>query len=212
VALARDPDIEEMMAYKPRYGPWHTVDPNPSLAGEDLLLWLDNDDHEIMVINQKGDSSMMFKMISELNEVLKRNPMDDYAELQLDNYLVVVAENDEADDCLSSLEDNECFPLTVAWYSQEGRKVRIYQRAKEIQTGGVSIFGLDMTILTGVDTMCPVASPLARLRDYDDSWDESFIQEEPAALNRQALNVFQSLIYLTDCPAFNDGGNNLQAI
>jgi hypothetical protein len=43
VALARDPDIEGMLAYKPRQGPWHAVDPNPSQAVMDFLLWLDND-------------------------------------------------------------------------------------------------------------------------------------------------------------------------
>ncbi len=147
---------------------------------------------------------MIFKMISELNEVLKRNPMDDYGELQLDNYLVVVAENDEADAWLSGLEINECLPLTFAWFSQEGSKVRIYQGTKGIQTGVVTVFGLELTILTGVDTMCLVASPLARLRDYDDSWDESFLQEEPAALNQQFLNVLQSLILLSDCLPFED--------
>ncbi len=147
---------------------------------------------------------MMFKTISELNEGLKRNPLCEYGELQLDNYLVVVAENDEANDCLSSLEDNEYLPLTLAWYDPEGCKFRMYQRAKGIQAIGVSIFGLDMTFLTGIDAVCPVASPLNRLRDYDSSWDESFIREEPAALNRQALKVLQSLIYLADRLSFND--------
>jgi hypothetical protein len=141
---------------------------------------------------------MMFKKISDLNEELKRNPMRDYGELQLNKYLVVVAEDDETDDCLSSLEDNESLPLTLAWYDQEGRKFRMYQRARGIQPGVVTIFGLDMTFLTGVDAVCPVASPINRLRDYDASWDESFLQEEPAALNRQALKVLQSLIYLSD--------------
>ena len=34
VALARDPEIEGMLAYKPRHGPWHSVDPNPSQENE----------------------------------------------------------------------------------------------------------------------------------------------------------------------------------
>jgi hypothetical protein len=148
---------------------------------------------------------MMFKKISELNKELKRNPMYGYGGLQLDKYLVVVAENDDTDDCLISLEETECFPLTLAWHDQEGRKVRMYQRVKGIQAGEVTIFGLDMTLLTGVDAMCPVASPINRLRDYDGSWDESFLQEEPAALNRQARKVLQSLIFLSDCGSFHDG-------
>jgi hypothetical protein len=203
VALARDPDIEGLMANKPRYGPWHAVDPNPSLAVEDLLLWLDNDDHEIMVINQKGDSSMMFKMISELNEVLKRNPIDDYAELQLDNYLVLVAENDETDGCLATMEEKGYLPLTVAWFSQDGCKARLYQRVEGIQTGEVYLSGLTMSVLTGADTRCLVASPLNRLRDFDDLEDESLLQDEPAALNQQALKVLRSLIFLSDCLSFD---------
>jgi hypothetical protein len=27
VGLARDPDLDGMLAYKPRHGPWHSVDP-----------------------------------------------------------------------------------------------------------------------------------------------------------------------------------------
>ena len=49
VALARDPDLEGMLAYKPRHGPWHSVDPNPSQEVMDLLLWLDDDDRNITV-------------------------------------------------------------------------------------------------------------------------------------------------------------------
>ena len=147
---------------------------------------------------------MMFKTIRELNEDLKRNPQLIYGGLQLDNYLVVVAEDDETNDCLRSLEDNESLPLTLAWYDLEGRKVRMYQRATGIRAGRITIFGLDMTFLTGVDAVCPVASPISRLRDYDYSWDESFLQEEPAALNRQALKILQSLIYLADRLSFND--------
>jgi hypothetical protein len=30
VGLARDPDLDGMLAYKPRHGPWHSVDPNLS--------------------------------------------------------------------------------------------------------------------------------------------------------------------------------------
>ena len=116
--------------------------------------------------------------------MLIRNPISKYGRLQLDNYLVVVAENDETDDCLTSLEDNGYLPLTVAWFSQEGRKVRIYQRAEGIQTGGVIFSGLSMTVLTGADTMCLVASPLNRLRDFDDLGDESLLEDAPAALNR----------------------------
>ena len=44
VALARDPDIEGMLAYKPRHGQWHSVDPNPSQETSDFLLLLDECD------------------------------------------------------------------------------------------------------------------------------------------------------------------------
>jgi hypothetical protein len=44
VSLARDPDIEGMLAYKPRGGQWHSVDPNLSQEVSDLLSWLDHDD------------------------------------------------------------------------------------------------------------------------------------------------------------------------
>lgn len=44
VALARDPDISGMLAHKPRHGPWHSVDPNPSPEMKDELLRLDHDD------------------------------------------------------------------------------------------------------------------------------------------------------------------------
>jgi hypothetical protein len=56
----------------------------------------------------------MFKTMKELNEVLKRNPRYNYGQLRLDNYLVLVAENDETDDCLTRLEDNGHLALTVA--------------------------------------------------------------------------------------------------
>jgi len=44
VSLARDSEIEGMLAYKPRHGPWRSVDPNPSQEVKDSLLWLDHDD------------------------------------------------------------------------------------------------------------------------------------------------------------------------
>jgi hypothetical protein len=44
VALARDPDLEGMLAYKSKHGPWHSVAPNPSQEVKDLLLGLNHDD------------------------------------------------------------------------------------------------------------------------------------------------------------------------
>ena len=44
VTLARDSEIEGMLAYNPRHGPWDSVDPNPSQEVKDSLLWLDHDD------------------------------------------------------------------------------------------------------------------------------------------------------------------------
>jgi hypothetical protein len=140
---------------------------------------------------------MMFTTIRELNETLMRHPIFKYARLRLNNYLVVVAENGQTNDWLASLEYNGYLPLTVAC-SQEARKVRMYRRKKGIQTGGVLFSGLSMTILTGADNMCLVASPLNRLRDYDDLGDESLLKEEPAALKGQALRVLKSLIFITD--------------
>jgi hypothetical protein len=152
----------------------------------------------------------MFTTMKELNGVLKRNPRYNYGRLRLDNYLVLVAENEVTDDCLTRLEDNGHLPLTVAWFSQEARKARIYQRAEEFQTGYVNVLGLSMSVLTGAEVMCLVASPLNRRWDYDDlrdnhdSEDESLLRVEPAALNQQALKVLRSLILLTDCLSFDD--------
>jgi hypothetical protein len=146
---------------------------------------------------------MVFNTMDELNEVLKRT-IYNYARLQLENYLVLVAENDETDDCLTSLEDNGHLPLTVAWFSQEARKVRIYQRVEGIQTDWVHFSGLSMSVLTGADAICLVASPRIRLRDFDDLEDESLVQVEPAALNQQALKVLESLIFLSDCLSVED--------
>jgi hypothetical protein len=146
---------------------------------------------------------MEFTAIMELNEAL-RPTVYNYGRLRLDNYLVVVAENDETDDCLTSLENNGLLPLTVAWFSREDCKVRIYQRVEGIQTEWVDFSGLFMSIRTGSDVICLVASPFNRLRDYDDLGDESFLEVEPAALNEQALKVLQSLIFLTDCLSVND--------
>jgi len=44
VTLARDPDLEGMLAYNPGHGSWQAVAPNPSQTVMDLLLWLDHDD------------------------------------------------------------------------------------------------------------------------------------------------------------------------
>lgn len=49
IALARDPDIDGMLAYKPSHGQWHSVDPNPSQEMRDLLLGLDDDDRDIRI-------------------------------------------------------------------------------------------------------------------------------------------------------------------
>jgi hypothetical protein len=49
VALGRDLDLEGMLVYNPRHGPWHSVDPNPSQEVRDLLLWLENDDRNISI-------------------------------------------------------------------------------------------------------------------------------------------------------------------
>jgi hypothetical protein len=40
VALARDPDLDGMLVYKLRHGPWHSVAPNPSHKVRDLVLRL----------------------------------------------------------------------------------------------------------------------------------------------------------------------------
>jgi hypothetical protein len=53
VALARNPDIEGMLAYKPRHRRWHTVDPNPSQEVEDLLLWLEDDDRNTVTQSKR---------------------------------------------------------------------------------------------------------------------------------------------------------------
>jgi hypothetical protein len=53
VALARDPDIDGMLAYKPRHGPWHAVDPNPSQEVMDLLLLLDDDDRNTVTQSKR---------------------------------------------------------------------------------------------------------------------------------------------------------------
>jgi hypothetical protein len=53
VALARDPDLEGMLAYKTSHGTWHSVDPNPSLEVMDLVLWLDSDDRIRRIIQSR---------------------------------------------------------------------------------------------------------------------------------------------------------------
>jgi hypothetical protein len=53
VSLARDPDIEGMLAYKPRGGQWHAVDPNLSQEVSDLLIGLDHDDRIRRIIQSR---------------------------------------------------------------------------------------------------------------------------------------------------------------
>jgi hypothetical protein len=142
---------------------------------------------------------MGFQTLGELNETLMLNPISKYGKLQLDNYLVVAAEDEEADNILITLEDNGCLPLTVSWFSQEAQKVRLYQRAEGIQTGWIDFADLRLTIWTGAKTKCLVASPLVRLRDYEDLGDLSLLQAEPAALDEKAIRVFKSLIFLSEC-------------
>jgi hypothetical protein len=142
---------------------------------------------------------MIFTTLDELNGVLMRHPMYKYARLQLDNYLVIVAENEDTDDFLASLEEKGVLPLTAAWFSQEACKVRLYQRAEDISTGYVQLTELIMSIKTGADARCLVASPSNRLRDYDDLEDESLVENTPAALNEQALKILTNLIFLTKC-------------
>jgi hypothetical protein len=79
----------------------------------------------------------------------------------------------------------------------------MYQRVEGIQTGEVNLSGLTMSVRTGTDAMCLVASPRIRLQDFDDLEDESLVTEEPAPLNDQALKVLQSLIFLSDCLSFD---------
>jgi hypothetical protein len=55
VALARDPEIEGVLAYKPRHGPWHSVAPNPSQEVRDALLRLDDDEGRITTNNLGGE-------------------------------------------------------------------------------------------------------------------------------------------------------------
>jgi hypothetical protein len=142
---------------------------------------------------------MVFTDLEQLNKVLLLNPISNYARLQLDNYLVVEAASDEAEDFLTSLEYNEILPLTATWYSQEAMKVRIYQRPEDISTEAVELLGLMMSVRTGPDDRCLVSSPLVRLRDYNDTGDESLLEPEPAVLSPQALRVLRSLIFLSDC-------------
>jgi len=142
---------------------------------------------------------MVFTNLEQLNEVLLLNPISNYARLQLDNYLVVEAENDEAEDFLTSLEYNEILPLTATWFSQEAMKVRIYQRPEDISTAPVELLEMMMSVRTGPDDRCLVSSPLVRLRDYNDTADESLLELAPAVLSPQALRALRSLIFLSDC-------------
>lgn len=146
---------------------------------------------------------MKFTSLSELNKTLSCNPFSNYAWLRLDNYLVVVAEDKETDNFLITVEDNGHLPLTVAWFSQEGQKARLYQRAEGVKPGEVDFSGLSLMILTGAKSQCLVASPLVRLRDYDDLGDESLRKNAPAALDEKALKVLKSLIFLDNCLSFN---------
>lgn len=146
----------------------------------------------------------MFETLDELNNTLMRDPRCQYAWLQLDNYLVVVAENEETENYLTSLENTGYLPHTAAWFSQEACKVRLYQRAEGISPGGVLFSGLSMSISTGAGARCRVASPSDRLQDYDDLEDESLVENTPAALDERALRILTSLLFLSDCLSFDD--------
>jgi hypothetical protein len=147
---------------------------------------------------------MAFTTLEELNEVLILNPTYKYAELQLDNYLILEAISDEAEDFLTRLEMRWVLPFTVAWFSQEARKVRLYQRAKRISSGLVDFSGLFMSIRTGPDIICLVASPFNRLRDYNDLGDESLLENAPAALNKEAVRLLTSLLFINDSLLLKD--------
>jgi hypothetical protein len=142
---------------------------------------------------------MMFTSLDELNGVLMRHPMSNYGRLRLDHYLVLRADNEETENYLTSLEERDILPLTAAWFSQEAWKVRLYQWAEGISPGEVFFSDLIMSVRTGADDMCLVASPLNRLRDYDDLGDESLLEDEPAALSEQGLKILTSLLFLSDC-------------
>jgi hypothetical protein len=53
IALARDPEIEGMLAYKPRHGRWHSVDPNPTLEMRVLVGGLDISDRRIIQLERR---------------------------------------------------------------------------------------------------------------------------------------------------------------
>ena len=142
---------------------------------------------------------MNFKSLSVLNKTLLRNPFSNYAWLQLDNYLVVVADDEETDNFLIALEDNGHLPLTVSWFSKEGRKVRLYRRAEGFKNGRFFFFGLTMAFLTDSCKETLVASPLVRSQDYEEVGDISLLQNEPAALDEKALKIFQSMFFIADC-------------
>jgi hypothetical protein len=146
----------------------------------------------------------MFTTLDELNGTLKRRPTGGYGGLRLDHYLVLQADDEETDEFITRLEDDGHLPLTVAWFSQEGHKTRLYQRVKGISTDGVLLLGLSMSVLTGADTMCLVASPSNRLRDYYDLNDESLLENRPAALNEKGLMILQSLLLLSDAMMCED--------
>ena len=93
-----------MLVYKPRHGPWHAVDPNPSQAVEDLVRWLDDEIAQYGNSIIKETASMMFTTMDELNEEFQRNPQSSSGRLRLDHYLVLETTNEAAGQFLYNLE------------------------------------------------------------------------------------------------------------
>ena len=87
---------------------------------------------------------MMFKSLDEVHEFFQLHPQS-AGKLRLDHYLVLEATHNAGERFVKYLESQGMLPITVAWVSQAGRQIRLYQNPFEgnvLRTMGRKFFGL----------------------------------------------------------------------
>jgi hypothetical protein len=142
---------------------------------------------------QEEESTMTYWSFETLNQDLEKTQGVVEGKLYLSRYVTLEPGTREAEEILRLLEEAGYLPLTVAWISEQGQKVRLFLAPEGIYSFAVSCNGVDLELHTGRGDFTLVACQRWRRGSYEVSGDPSFLIMNPVKLPRVTFEFLQLL-------------------
>jgi hypothetical protein len=137
-------------------------------------------------------SYSIFPTLGALEFELRQHPQRPLALLDLEDYLVLVPENDEAERLLDAMEEHDHLPRTYSWISSDNRKERLYRRPQGLVSRRLVIGDARLVFRTGSGSY-PVAASPAKAEDYANTGDPAMLIAKPASFPKKALQLIETM-------------------